>query len=364
MIHATPIIDRRLAARLGELDALRAALRVQVGDAGRYIGALRRQFRASTIGSSVAIEGYVVPEAERESVIRHGSGLPGDDDRAALACYAHAMDHVAVLAGDPHFAWSKRVILDLHFDASSFQRDRDPGRYRRTGVHIDGPDGGAPVFVGPPADDVAALMEEAVAWLREGDLDAHVVVRGAMAHLHLASIHPFRDGNGRVARIVQSLVLAREGSLAAPELISIEEHLGRHTEAYYAALREAQGGGHHPARDASGWVRFCVEAHVEEARRRLSQIDAAARRWAFLESLVAERGWPERAVIALEQALAHGVDRLGYAEEAEVSMASASGDLRRILDAGLVVQTGRGRSTRYLASEALRESLRRHLAGD
>ena len=89
-----------------------------------------------------------------------------------------------------------------------------------------------------------------------------------MAHLNVVSVHPFRDGNGRVSRIVQSLVLAREG-LASPEFFSIEEYLGDHTQEYYAALREAQGGSYQPERDASAWVAFCVEAHIAQARRRL-----------------------------------------------------------------------------------------------
>jgi fido (protein-threonine AMPylation protein) len=45
-------------------------------------------------------------------------------------------------------------------------------------------------------------MGETVDWLQDGDVDAHVVVRAAMAHLHVVSVHPFRDGNGRISRIV------------------------------------------------------------------------------------------------------------------------------------------------------------------
>lgn len=173
-------------------------------------------------------------------------------------------------------------------------------------------------------------------------------------------MHPFRDGNGRISRIVQSLVLAREG-LLAPEFVSIEEYLDRNTEAYYATLQKVQGGTYQPERDASPWVKFCVEAHVEQARRRLDQIAAASARWSALEALVEPRGWPERLVIALELSLFHGVDRASYAAEADVSAPTASNDLRRLLDADLVVQRGRGRATRYVASEALRTDLEREL---
>lgn len=60
------------------------------------------------------------------------------------------------------------------------------------------------------------------------------------------------------------------------------------------ALREAQGGSYQPGRDASGWVSFCVVAHLAQARQRLAQIREAATRWASLEELVEARNWPER----------------------------------------------------------------------
>lgn len=198
-------------------------------------------------------------------------------------------------------------------------------------------------------------MGETVAWLQNGDLDAHVVVRAAMAQLHVVSIRPFPDGNGRISRIVQSLVLAREG-LLSPEFSSIEEYLGRHTQQYYAALRQVQAGSYQPERDAAPWVRFCVTAHIEQAHQRLEQIGQAATRRAALERLVEVRGWPDRLVIALERSLFDGADRAAYAAEADISPATASSDLRRLLDAGLVTQLGRTRSTRYVASDELRRA--------
>jgi len=145
--------------------------------------------------------------------------------------------------------------------------------------------------------------------------------------------------------------------LISPEFSSIEEHLGNHTADYYAALREVQGGRYQPDRDTAGWVGFCVDAHIAQARRRLAQIEAAAKRWGNLEELVEERGWPERFTIALEQCLVGGSDRATYSQEAAISAASASNDFRRLLDSGLVEQTGRGRSVRYHASEPLRKSV-------
>jgi hypothetical protein len=355
VLYATPPITRSLQAELDKLDALRKRLGDQARSAGPWLGTLRRQMRASSAESSIEIEGYHVPEEERLALATGGRRPdPGDADRMALSCYGRAMDHIVVMAADPAFRWLDRVILDLHFDACYFQREKEPGLYRTRGIAVTSLAGGPPAFVGPPHEDVPGLMDKVVDWLHRGDPDAHAVVRAAMAHLHLVSVHPFRDGNGRIARIVQSLVLAREGLLAA-ELGSIEEYLGRNTDAYYATLQKVQGGSHQPERDATPWVRFCVRAHLDQAEIRVDQIAAAGERWSILEELVERRGWPERLVIALEQSLFRGTDRASYAEEADVSPATASADLRRLQDAGLLTQRGRGRTTSYVASETLLE---------
>lgn len=355
MIFKTPPVTPALRGQLDELSALRAELGSGVRTRSRWMGRLRREVRASSIKGSTSIEGFSVSPAEALALTSNGDvGDQGQENRQAVACYARAMDHVGTMAVDPSFEWADRVILDLQFDACYFQRDKDPGLWRTGPIGVTAADSSLE-YQGPDGEQVAPLMAEVVEWLASGDLEVDVVVRAAMAHLHVISVHPFRDGNGRVSRIVQSLVLAREG-LAAPEFFSIEEYLGSHTQEYYAALREVQGGSYQPDRDASGWVSFCVMAHLAQARQRLAQIKAAAARWGSLEELVEARNWPSRLVIALEQSLVGGADRTSYGNEADVSPATASADFRRLLDAGLVETRGRGRTTRYLASKRLHDS--------
>jgi Fic family protein len=362
VIYLTPATDDSLKAQLATLDALREQLGDQASLAGRWLGTLRRQWRAASAESSIEIEGFHVPGRDTLAVASGNEPSdPADDDRMALSSYARAMDHVGVMAGDPVFKWSDRVLLDLHFDACYFQKDKDPGQYRRQGIEVTRPGGGPPAYTGPPHGEVPELMAEVVHWLAHGDLEVHLTVRAAMAHLHVVSVHPFRDGNGRISRIIQSLVLARAGRLA-PEFVSIEEYLGSNTQAYYAALEEVQRGSYQPQRDATPFVRLCVEAHIAQARRRLRQLADAGARWSYLETLVEQRAWPDRLVIALEQSLFHGTDRATYATEADVSAATASTDLRRLLDAGLISQQGRGPATRYVASARLAEDVRGRLA--
>jgi Fic family protein len=357
MLYTTPQVSRESARALRELDDLRARLGGAAGTGARWLGRLRRQVRAATMHSSVAIEGFTVPAAGREAIVS-GAAVPGagDDDRMALASYARAIDHVGTLAIDPRFEWSDRVLLDLHFEACAFQPTKSPGLLRTDPIYVTAEGGGPPAYTGPPADELDGLLDELVAWLADDAPDTHIAVRAAMAHLHLVSVHPFQDGNGRISRILQSLVLAR-GGLLSPEFSSIEEYLGRHTGDYYRVLQQVQGGSYQPDRDAGPWVKFCITAHIDQANTRLRQIDAAARRWHLLELLVDERNWPERLVIALEQALFEGTDRSRYSSEAGVSAATATNDLRRLADAGWLTQHGRGRGTRYNASATLRSEV-------
>jgi Fic family protein len=354
MIYGTPTLPEHLEAQLSELDELRQQLGRETAYPSPWIGTLRRQVRAASVESSVSIEGFELPPGEVAAVVAGAASSleESDENRLAVGSYARAMDHVGVMALDPVFEWSDRVILDLHFDACYFQRDKSPGHWRTGPIAVTAQDGTL-AYLAPEPEQIVPLIHEVIEWLRTSSRDEHVVVRAAMAHLHLVSVHPFRDGNGRISRIVQSLVLARDG-LLSPEFGSIEEYLASHTPQYYAVLQQVQAGRYQPERDATAWIGFCIDAHLEQARQRLRLLQTASTRWAYLEQLVAERGWPDRLVIALEQSLIGGADRSSYEREADVSAATASGDFRRLLDAGLVSQTGRGPTTRYHGSEKLR----------
>src|ERR1044072_705761 len=131
MIFAPPAIDPDLRARLDKLDHLRGVLGNEVGRPGPWMGTLRRAVRASSIEGSTSIEGYSVEPAEAIALV--SGRVPAesrDENQLAVACYARAMDHVGAMAQDPEFHWTVRAILDLHFDACHFQRDRSPGLWR------------------------------------------------------------------------------------------------------------------------------------------------------------------------------------------------------------------------------------------
>jgi Fic family protein len=345
-----------LLHRLDELDVVRRYLAQHLDDSAEpWTGALRRLAAAEATVGSTSIEGYGTSLEDTVEIIagRHPSGTSEETQRI-ISAYAQAMDRVTVLADDMGFQWSAQTLLDLHFLICHPQPEAGPGRFRDGAVVVTRGLGRDP-YRPPPSSEVPALVNEVARWLGSGDLTRHPVVRAAIAHLNVVSIHPFRDGNGRLARVVQSLVLAKEG-LLRPELVSIEPYLSRHTRAYYSVLEEVQGLAFDPRRDASAWVEFCIGAHVVEATERRRWLEIAYARHDFCEQLAGEQHYPDRFVIALDQALLGlPVMNADFRRAAHIASPTATQDLQRLRRDGWLAQEGGGRSIRYVASKQLRE---------
>jgi len=300
-----------------------------------------------------------------DAVAAVGGGDPLDtpeDVWAAIRGYRRAMTFVLQLADDPHFAYDTSLIKSLHYMVMEYDLAKGAGRWRPGAIYVRSERTREVVYEGPEAIEVPWLMEELVDELQEQDPSVPATVRGAMAHLNLAMIHPFRDGNGRMARILQAVVLAREGVLA-PAFVSIEEYLGRNTDDYYEVLADVGGGMWHPQRNARPWVRFVLTAHYRQAQTLLRRANEAERRWDMLEQEVLQRRLPERCVGALwDAALGFKVRNATYRDFAELSIVAAGRDLKALSDTGFLVAQGQGRGRFYVASDALRsleDSIRR-----
>jgi Fic family protein len=194
-------------------------------------------------------------------------------------------------------------------------------------------------------------MEELAGVLNQSVPETPGIIKAAMAHLNLVMVHPFSDGNGRMARCLQTLVLARTGVLASP-FSSIEEYLGHNTRAYYDVLAEVGGGRWSPARDARPWIRFCLTAHYRQAQTLLIRTREIQRLWDLLEVEVRQRSLPERTLYALaDAALGLRVRNATYRPIAEVSDQVASRDLKALVEAGLLDSQGERRGRFYVASD-------------
>jgi Fic family protein len=262
------------------------------------------------------------------------------------------------MSDEPRFHYGEQLLKSLHFMMTSYALRNRPGRWRPGAIYVRNDDTGEIVYEGADVDDVPDLMHEFVGQLN-ADNDTPVMVRAAMAHLNLALVHPFRDGNGRMARCLQTLILAREGILS-PVFCSIEEYLGRNTLAYYDILAEVGGGSWRPERDARSWVRFSLTAHLRQARTTLRRIRESELLWSELEQLTQRLGLPERSIMALYDAASgfrvrNAVYRASFVEtDDEITDQVASRDLRLLTKADLLVPHGESRGRYYTAGSEIR----------
>jgi Fic family protein len=195
-------------------------------------------------------------------------------------------------------------------------------------------------------------MEALVASLHTG-LNSDPVVRSAMAHLNLVMIHPFRDGNGRMARALATLVLTRS-DIGEPEFSSIEEWLGANTQDYYAVLAHTGHGSWRPRNDPHLWLTFNLRAHHTQAQTVARRVNEARRTWEELDALAQENGLPERTLDALFDAvLGYRVRRGGYMKRTKVTEQTATRDLAALASAGILVAHGNGRGRHYTAGKPL-----------
>jgi Fic family protein len=355
MIFQTPLLGSEEQTVLGMILDQRQTLRHYVNsNPRRWTGFLRRNAFARAIQGSNSIEGYHATEDDVIAVVEDEEPIDASRETwLAITGYRNALTYILRLAEDPYFEFHQQLIRSLHFIMLGYDLGKQPGQWRPGYIAVIRQDSGEKVYEGPDAQLVPSLIDELIEQLR-ADADEPAIVRASMAHLNLTMIHPFKDGNGRMARALQTLVLAREG-IMSPTFASIEEWLGANTQAYYAVLADVGQGSWHPENDALPWVRFCLRAHYQQAATLIKRNNEMRRVWEQVSTLVSDHGLPERCEIVLvESAFGFRIRNVRYRSAAEVSEHIAGRDLKHLADLGLLVAHGEKRGRFYVGSEQLR----------
>ena len=339
------------------IDVLRNQLRYATSDKRhRWTGFLRRSTFARAIQGSNSIEGFNVTEADAVAAVDMEEPLDAATEAwTAVVGYRTAMSYILQLADDTYYEHNEGTLRSLHYMMVQHDLRANPGRWRPGAVWVRQEPSGETVYDGPDVKLVSGLISELIKSLNAKN-DLPVMVRAALAHLNLVMIHPFSDGNGRMARALQTFVLAREG-IIDPEFSSIEEYLGRNTPGYYAVLGEVGQGAWHPERDALPWIRFCLTAHYQQAETLLRRNSEIQRLWGRLEEELEIQRLNPRMIVALaDAALGFRVRNSAYRKLAEVSDQVASKDLRALVEHDLLVPKGDKKWRYYIASERLRQA--------
>lgn len=337
------------------IEEAKKALKYNLATPRRWRGLLRRNTLARAVRGSNSIEGYNVTAEDAIAAVEGEEPLSADREAwLAVTGYRTAMTFVLQLTKDPNFIYNEGFLRSLHFMMTQHDLSKNPGNWRPGTVYVRDESRDEIVYEGPDIEMVPGLVEELIEFLNADDACPHALVKGAMAHLNLVMIHPFSDGNGRMARCLQTLVLGREGILE-PEFSSIEEYLGRNTQDYYNVLAKTGEGSWRPKNDTRDWIEFNLTAHFRQATTLVMRTRVMDHLWQELELEISRHGLPERLIYAVtDAAIGYRVRNSSYRNLAELSDILASRDLKAAVDAKLLIPEGERRGRIYIGSPDIR----------
>jgi cell filamentation protein, protein adenylyltransferase len=182
------------------------------------------------------------------------------DDVVEVSNYVAALEH-GLRRMREGLPLSNRLIRDIHRVLLQRGRgaDRQPGEFRRSQNWVGGSRPGNAVFVPPPADRVVECMGALERWLHDDPEPTPVLLKAALAHVQFETIHAFLDGNGRVGRLLITLILVAGGVLREP-LLYLSLYLKQHRARYYDLLQGVRQTG-----DWEAWLEFFATGVQETA---------------------------------------------------------------------------------------------------
>ncbi|MEY3895774.1 MAG: hypothetical protein RLZZ214_1294 [Verrucomicrobiota bacterium] len=242
---------------------------------------LRRVATIESIGSSTRIEGAKLSDREVETLLR---GLQTESfrsrDEQEVAGYAYVMETI-------HASWqevpvTEGIVLQLHRDLLRYSTkdERHRGQWKGLPNHVVavGPDGRqiGIVFETASPFDTPRLMEDLFAWLAKEERDPvlHPLLRIAAFVVVFLAIHPFQDGNGRLSRILNNLLLLRSGYSFA-SYSSLESVIEHTKEAYYLALRRTQTTLKTKSAEWEPWILYFLRSMQSQIARLRENLEAS-----------------------------------------------------------------------------------------
>jgi Fic family protein len=338
-------VTQELLALLSEIDEFKGAWRALGTIAPERLNALRRVATIESIGSSTRIEGSKLTDREVERLLGNLEIKRfGTRDEQEVAGYAEVMETVFRSWSD--IPVTENLIKQLHRDllAYSDKDERHRGEYKtlRNDVGAFDADGKmiGIVFETASPFDTPQRMTELVAWLNEARelRRLHPLLIIAVFIVVFLAIHPFQDGNGRLSRVLTTLLLLQAGYAYVP-YSSLESVIENSKEGYYLALRQTQTTVRTNAPNWQPWLLFFMRALQQQKRRLAVKVEREKNALAAL---------PELAVKILDYVRDQGrVTTRDIVREHGASPNTLKATFASLVEKGLLVRHGAGRSIWY-----------------
>jgi len=207
-------------------------------------------------------------------------------------------------------------------------------------------------FEAPPSDRMPGEMKRFIEWFNDtaptGKNPLPPLTRAALAHLYFVCIHPFGDGNGRIARALAEKALAQ--NLGQPSLIALAYTIERKRKDYYAALER-----NNKDLEIDGWLKYFANTILEAQNNTIQRVDFYIAKAKFYEKFRGKLNERQNKVVA--RVFREGIDGFkgglsaeNYISISKTSRATATRDLQDLVEKGALTKTGELRHTRYFLS--------------
>lgn len=338
-------ITPEILSLIAELDEFKGAWKALGTLAPERLSALRRVATIESIGSSTRIEGSKLSDSEVAALLSNLEIKQFETrDEQEVAGYAEVMETVFAHANS--ITLTENHIKQLHGDLLQYSTkdERHRGNYKTNTNHVSAFDAESNevgiVFETATPFETPRLMESLVAWTNKTieEQELHPLLIAAMFIVVFLEIHPFQDGNGRLSRVLTTLLLLRSGYNYVP-YSSMESVIEQTKEAYYLALRKTQGTIRSDDPQWHPWVIYFLKALQQQKQRLEKKIE---RERIVIGTL------PELSVKILELAKEHG--RLTVSQIVDLTNANRNTvkkHLQSLVTANHLSQHGTGKGTWY-----------------
>lgn len=311
---------------------------------------LRRQAILRMAHTSTSIEGNRLAEFEVGKVLEGKTVRAAQKDIQEVENYYQALRMLDVMA-KKKTPILLNEILNLHkIVVKGLVEKEKVGKFRPSDVYVldDLGDGREMLrFKAPPATQVKQLISELFDWLVMSKKDViHPIIRAGILHLQFVSIHPFTDGNGRVARLLTQLQLYRDG-WDFRKILVLEDYYNRDRMSYYKAENLSQGKSFQKDMDFTSWLEYFTTGFLVEARKALEQVQSIGFGKVSKKS---EQIFLDKDELQIMDFLTTTgrVTSEDVTDILKLAKRSAQLKLKALVDKKLIVSQGKGPSTYYI----------------
>lgn len=273
------------------------------------------------------------------------------DDVTEVSNYVAALEHGLARIREG-FPLSSRLLREVHAVLLSRGRGsgKQPGEFRTSQNWIGGTRPGNAVFVPPPHSEIAAAISDLERFLHTEDDGLPVLARAGIAHVQFETIHPFLDGNGRVGRLLITLLLCASGVLGEP-LLYLSLFLKRHRSRYYELLEVVRRDG-----DWETWLSFFLDGVEDTANNAVATVDALGQLFRRDRERIEGQGRRAGSMLRVHEALkARPLSSLKAISRASgLSFPSTASAVESLMTMGIVRElTGRRRNRIFVYADLL-----------